>query len=299
MAVGYGGGMSRLAAVLERLVHAVEAATVLDRPADLAQKVTGTLGPGPVKDVLSGTPIGHPLHPALVVVPTGAFASAAVLDVTGDARGARRLVGFGLLSSLPAAAAGLSDWHDTQGAERRVGVAHALLNTAALGLLGASWVARGRGDGGRLLSTAGLALLGGSSWLGGHLAYAQGVGVDTTAFAKPPVDWTDAGPVADLADGAAHAVTVEDVPVLLLSRGDRVLALANRCTHRGAPLTDGPLVGDCVECPWHGSRFSLETGEVERGPATRPQPVFRTRVVDGRVQVRRDEERSLRLNPTS
>ncbi len=291
---------SMVAAVLERLVDAVEHAAVLDKPADAGQQLTGRLAAGPLKDLLSGTPVGHPLHPVLVTVPIGAFVGAAVLDVTGgDAAAARRLVGLGLLSSVPAAAAGLSDWGDTQGAERRVGVAHSMLNSAAMALLAASWVARRSSSGGRLLSTAGLGLVGVSGWLGGHLAYAQGVGVDTTAFQKPPVEWTDACAESDLVEGTPYAVTVEDTPVMLLRRAGRTTALGNRCTHRGAPLSDGAVVDGCVECPWHASRFDLATGAVERGPATRPQPVLQTRVVAGRVQVRRAEARTLRLNPTS
>ena len=58
------------------------------------------------------------------------------------------------------------------------------------------------------------------------------------------------------------------------------------------PVRDG-----CVECPWHGSRFAVTDGSVVRGPATRPAATFQTRVVEGRVQVRRHETRTLRLNP--
>lgn len=292
--------MPILSAALERLTNAIESARVLDTPAALGQRLTGKLGPGRVKDLLSGTPIGHPLHPVLVTVPIGAFVSSAVLDLSGDRRAARRLLGLGLISSVPAAAAGASDWNDTLGAERRVGVAHALTNTVSLALLGASWWARrGGGTGGRKRSLTGLALLSGSGWLGGHLSYAQGVGVDTTAFQKPPIEWTDACALDDLTEGKPYAVTVEDTPVLLLMRGSQIVALGNRCTHRGAPLSDGPVVGNCIECPWHGSQFDLSTGQVERGPATRPQPVLQARVAAGRVQVRRDEQRTLRLNPTS
>lgn len=287
--------VSTLSSLLERVAVAVENASSLDRPADLGQKVTGKLPAGNVKDVLSGTPIGHPLHPVMVTVPIGAFAGAAVLDLTGaDPAAARRLVGFGLLASVPTAAAGLSDWGDTLGAERRVGLAHAVLNTASLGLLAASWIAR-RDGGGRLLSTAGIGLLGASGWLGGHLSYADGVGVDNTAFSPPPVEWTDACAEDELVDGRPHAVLVAGMSVMLLRRGDRITAIANRCTHRGGPLSEGTVVGDCIQCPWHGSRFDVATGEVERGPSTRPQPALEVRLVAGQVQVQRSEARALRL----
>ena len=294
--------MPFLSEVLDRLVGTLESTTALDRPAGLVQKITGALPAGPVKDTLSGTPLGHPLHPLLVTLPIGAFSWAAVLDlIGGDRRTARTLIGLGILSALPTAAAGASDWSDTAGAERRVGLVHAAANTVGLGLLARSWVARRSPGGGRLSGLAGLGVIGASGWLGGHLSYAMGVGVDTTAFSVLPQDWTDAAAEADLVEGRPQAVQVQGVSVLLIRRGGRVLAMANRCTHRGGPLNEGSVLteggADCVECPWHGSRFTLEDGAVARGPATRPQPVFQARVEGGRIQIRREEPKTLRTNP--
>jgi nitrite reductase/ring-hydroxylating ferredoxin subunit len=62
-------------------------------------------------------------------------------------------------------------------------------------------------------------------------------------------------------------------------------------------LSDGPVEDGCVTCPWHDSRFHLEDGDVVRGPATRPQPVYRTRVNDGNIEICREEPRTLRTNP--
>lgn len=290
--------MSVVNAMAERIAASIENATILDAPASLGQKLTAKIPPGKFKDALSGTPIGHPLHPALVAVPIGAFTGALVLDATCvDRRASRRLIGLGIASALPAAVAGLSDWGDTLGAERRVGVAHAIANSLGLGLMTLSWKARGRGGRGTVSALVGFGIIGASGWLGGHLAYALGVGVDTTAFQHLPTDWTDACADSDLADGNPHAVTVVDVPVMLLRQNGTLHAIDDRCTHRGGPLHEGTLVDGCVQCPWHGSRFDLDQGTVERGPATRPQPVFETRVVAGRVQVRRLEERTLRTNP--
>jgi nitrite reductase/ring-hydroxylating ferredoxin subunit/uncharacterized membrane protein len=286
--------------VLERLTSGVERAKALDRPADVAQGLTSRLGPGPVKDALSGTWIGHPLHPVLVTVPIGAFSGAVVLDLfRTEQSAARRLIAFGILSAVPTAAAGLSDWNDTQGAERRLGLAHAGFNVVALGLMTGSWLARRSGGRGQLLALSGLGVIGVSGWLGGHLSYALGVGVDTTAFLEPPTEWTDACAESELSDGAPLAVTVVDTPVLLVRDSGQLRAIGDRCTHRGGPLHEGKLSDGCVECPWHGSIFDLADGSVRRGPASRPAPVFEARVVDGRVQVRRDEESALRLNPTS
>jgi nitrite reductase/ring-hydroxylating ferredoxin subunit/uncharacterized membrane protein len=289
--------MSRLAELLEGIAARVENLRALDPPADAVQKVTGALPAGRVKDLLSGTDLGHPLHPLLVTVPIGAFGSALALDLTGDAEGARRLIGLGILASLPTAASGASDWSDTMGAERRVGLLHAALNTVALGAFATSWVLRRSPGRGRLTTLVGLGFIGASGWLGGHLSYAMGVGVDTTAFSSPPSDWTDVGAEDELTDGEPHAFTAGELSILVVRRDGALSAIGNRCTHRGAPLDEGPVVGDCIECPWHGSRFRLADGQIERGPASRPQPVFEARVVAGRVQVRKAEERALRTNP--
>jgi nitrite reductase/ring-hydroxylating ferredoxin subunit/uncharacterized membrane protein len=289
--------MSRLAEALERVANKIENLRALDPAAAAAQKVTGALPPGRLKDLLSGSDLGHPVHPLLVTLPIGAFSSAVALDLTGNPVAARRLIGLGILSSLPTAVTGASDWSDTLDAERRVGLLHAALNSVALSAFAASWVLRRSPGRGKVTALMGLSVLSASGWLGGHLSYAMGVGVDTTAFSPPPTDWTDVCEAAELSDERPTAFTVDGLPVLLISRAGSIDAIVNRCTHRGAPLDEGSLVGDCIECPWHGSRFRLTDGMVERGPASRPQPVLETRVEGIRVQVRRADPRALRVNP--
>lgn len=171
-----------------------------------------------------------------------------------------------------------------------------------LGLSGyaLSWAQRRRGGRGLTSSVAGAASLGLGGWLGGwlggHLAYAQGVGVDTTAFQAGPTDWTDACAAGSVTDVLVQ-IEVGGVPLLVTGVGGAPVALANRCTHRGGPLSDGERDGDCVVCPWHGSRVSLVTGKVREGPATRPQPAYEVRERAGRIEVRRVEHRALRVNP--
>src|SRR5947209_13508835 len=191
----------RLWQPLEHLVERIEGLSVLDRPAEVASDALRKAIPqGSVEDALSGTPIGHPLHPAMVTVPIGAWTSSLAFDLMGDDRTARRLIAIGCAAALPTAAAGASDWMSTHGPERRVGLVHALLNYAALGAYGMSWLARRRGRRARgiALSLAGAGLVSASGWLGGHLSYSLGIGVDTTVFEQLPQEWTDVVSESDL-----------------------------------------------------------------------------------------------------
>jgi nitrite reductase/ring-hydroxylating ferredoxin subunit/uncharacterized membrane protein len=265
--------------------------TRLDRIGDGIRPWADRLGPGPLKDLLSGTWLGHPLHPILTDVVIGSWDSAVLLDLVGgrsahDASDA--LVGIGVLSAGPTALAGWSDWNDTEGDERRLGLIHALGNTVVLTLFAGSWLARRRGHRalGVGLSTAGMGLAAGTAWLGGHLIYKHGVGVDNTVFDRLPSGFVDVMDLEELPDGQPTVVQVEGTPVFLLRRGEHVVALHNTCTHRGGPLNEGSVGADTVTCPWHGSTFRLDDGEIERGPATVPQPSYEVRVQKGSVQVR-------------
>lgn len=286
----------------DRITDALERARWLDGPSDAVRRVTGVLRRGPVVDALSGRVAGHPLHPVLVTVPLGALTGAWALSFVRapwSPPAARWLTGLGVAAVAPTAVTGWSDWNDTEGAERRVGIVHAGVNVLAVGAASVAWGARSDA-GRRSWLTVAVGVLGVGGWLGGHLAYAQGVGVDTTAFTALPQEWVDAGPLATLTDGEPQVRDADGVPVLLLRHAGRLTAMLDRCTHRGAPLHEGRLVDGCVECPWHASLFAVDPaagGRVVRGPATRPAPVLQVREHQGRVQVRADDPRALRENP--
>ena len=83
-----------------------------------------------------------------------------------------------------------------------------------------------------------------------------------------------------------RAARVGDREIAVFNLGDRVLAVDSRCPHERGPLADGIVAGDCVVCPLHGWKVSLETGAVER-PATASACVrtYPTRVEEGVVLV--------------
>ncbi len=279
---------------LRELVHRVATAEGLDKVAKpAASKVAGVVGTGPVKDLLSGRWAGHPLHPVLTDLPIGFWTSAWVLDLVGGKRSrpaADRLIGLGILSALPTAASGLSDWSDTLGEDRRVGTVHALANGGALVLYGWSWVARKRGRRGRgfVLGQLGAAAVTAGGYLGGHLVYRMGVGPDRNAWKHGPEDWVDVGDDVTLRADEPLVVKVADDDVLLVRTAGVVTAISNVCGHAGGPLDEGTFdAKGCVTCPWHASVFRLADGHVVRGPATGHQPRYDVRSEDGRLSVRR------------
>lgn len=293
-------------ATLDRLVGRLESLQALDKLSEpLATAIGVPLRSRRLRGLLSGSQSGHSVHPVLVTVPIGAFVAASSLDWFGDERyeaAAERLVGLGLLSVLPTALTGATDWSYTTGAERRVGLVHAVANWLAIAGYAASWRARraGRQRQGALLALGGVTVMSVAGWLGGHLVYARGVGVDTTAFLPASEEWTDVLAAADVVESQPVQVRVAEVPVLLVRLEGRLLAIDDRCSHRGGPLHEGTLSDGCITCPWHQGTFRLSDGAVLSGPATRPQRSWQVRVEDGRVQLRVvGEQGSLRTNPVT
>lgn len=247
---------------------------------------------GPVKDLLSGTWLGHAAHPLLTDLPIGSFTSALALDLlAGDAgaAGAQTLVGLGILSALPTALTGLSDLSGVaDDRDLALGAAHAFGNTTALAFQALSYLARRRGRRGLgvALSLAGSGVMGWGAYLGGHLSLRRGIGVDHTAFEQPIGEWTAVVDDGDLHDGKATKVSAAGNDVLLYRLARRTCALSDVCSHAGGPLHEGDVDGYGVTCPWHGSRFNMADGSILRGPATAPQPTYETRVQDGKIEIR-------------
>ena len=283
---------------LRPLLEALESADALDGVAGkVAETVRNVIPHGPIKDALSGTDLGHSLHPLLTDVVIGSFVSATLLDVLGgddDGSAAERLIGVGIAAYPATAASGANDWADSEIADptvRRVGLVHAGVNATAFALYTASLAARRSGATGRgkLLAMAGTGVLAAGGYLGGHMAYAQGVGPNQTAFDPGPDEWSEVD-ASGLEDDQMKSVVAGETPVALIRHRGHMHALHDRCSHRGCSLAGmGELDGEVVECGCHGSRFRLRDGTVERGPAFAPQPVYEVRESDGKVEVRLPE----------
>lgn len=99
-------------------------------------------------------------------------------------------------------------------------------------------------------------------------------------------DFTIGIPLADIQEGGIVAGHVGDEPALLVRQASELYAIGATCTHYGAPLIGGLLVGDTIRCPWHHACFSLRTGQVLRPPALNDLQCWRVEQCDGRAVVR-------------
>jgi nitrite reductase/ring-hydroxylating ferredoxin subunit/uncharacterized membrane protein len=283
----------------------VEAMPFLDRIADAVQpEVQKAVGAGgtTVRNVLDGTPLELPLHPALTDVPLGAWTAAITFDALDIATGSRAMrnaadatLALGVAGGFAAAATGLSDWRYLSGGSRRMGVAHALLNAAGLVLSGTSLGLRasGRRNAGRLAFLAGYSISGTAAHLGGELSYNYGLRVNRNVFeGVGPEEFEPVLPESELPEGGMRGVTTEDGASILLSRssGGEVCAISSVCSHLGGPLAEGERQGDTVVCPLHNSRFDLCSGRVIDGPAIFPQSRYETRMRNGNIEIKAAEE---------
>ncbi|MGN9803030.1 Rieske 2Fe-2S domain-containing protein [Micromonospora sp. L32] len=277
-------------------MNKIEQNAALDPVGDRLQRaVQSTLRGQRVRDLLHGVWLGHPLHPAMVQVPVGAWISAAVLDLLpGQRRAATTLVGLGTVSALPAAVAGLNDWAALARDQRRVGLVHAASNSVALVFYASSLAARmrGRHGMGRALAYLGLSAASTGAYIGGHLAYKQGAQVNQSIseLHRMTDEWKAIADLATLPQRELITREVDDVSVILYRHGDDVTVMLERCPHQSGPLGEGEVQEieghACVVCPWHGSTFRLNGGEVVHGPAANDQQLLPTRVVDGILQTK-------------
>lgn len=167
----------------QRVLHRVATTPGLDPLADTCAVAFGRLmrRQPAASEALHGGWLGHAVHPLLTDFTDGPWMGASFLDLfgpDGSSDAARRLVGFGLLASVPTLLSGFLDWEVTEGAERRVGLLHAATSIAATALYGCSYLARRRG---RQRAGAVLGLLGGTvafvdGYIGGELSLVGRIG---------------------------------------------------------------------------------------------------------------------------
>ncbi|MDP7702646.1 Rieske (2Fe-2S) protein [Mycobacterium sp. TY815] len=289
-----------------RVLAMIERQEWLDRPSYRLEHIMAFLfnALGRMRDrvmnALNGVWLGHPVHPPLASLASGALGTAVALDalslVPARRPGAERntaqiashALGLGIAASIASSVTGVSDWQHTHQADRRVGLVHGAVNSVATLLYVLSW--RDRHHGHRLrgagLAAAGYAITLGGSYLGGALVFDSGIGVDQSGERLRTRQWTPVLPAGAL-NGKPVRVEVDGVGLVVCqSKPGEVAAFGEFCPHLAAPMADGWVDRGRIVCPWHGSRFALESGEVLRGPSAAPLPCYEARLREGNVEVR-------------
>ena len=100
--------------------------------------------------------------------------------------------------------------------------------------------------------------------------------------------WTRICSCSELLPGEYRVAEVDGARVAVFNVDGEIYAIEDVCTHDGAELTGGPLVGHQIECPRHGARFDVRSGEVLRGPAWSPVSRFPIRIENQAIWSRDD-----------
>jgi nitrite reductase/ring-hydroxylating ferredoxin subunit/uncharacterized membrane protein len=244
----------------------------------------------PIKDLLNGRWLGHPLHAATTDIPIGLLLGVVVLDILGQPAAADIVLVGTIVFMVLSALSGLADYSDTEGLALTRATLHATIMVVTLLILIVSAVLRSGAPVDRTvpiaLSIIGFVLITIGAFVGGDVAYVFGNMVSRHAFRGPGTKWValDTGSVSDLkalpeATPTKMRAGINDL--LVVRVGDTVNALHNVCAHAGGPLNEGTLVDGCIQCPWHGSRFGLTDGYAQRGPTVYDQPSYEIRGAEG------------------
>lgn len=237
----------------------------------------------PIKDLLNGTWLGHPVHSAATDLPIGALTVAIVLELVGQHTAADIALVVAVVSILGSVVTGLADYTDVDGTARMRATVHATVMLISLVLFIVSLLMRGGNSADRSLPTIlvllGFATISLGAAIGGDLVYLIGTNVNRHAWRGAGAKWLalDLGDLPDIPEGGPTKAKAGANTLILVRAGDTIHALHETCAHAGGPLAEGKIVDGCIQCPWHGSRFRLADGHVARGPATYDQPAYEVR----------------------
>jgi nitrite reductase/ring-hydroxylating ferredoxin subunit len=103
-------------------------------------------------------------------------------------------------------------------------------------------------------------------------------------------DFVKVAETKDVQASQMIAVEVNGEKICLSNGNGKYYAIGNVCTHMGGPLAEGKLEEYIVQCPWHGSRFDIRSGEVVSPPAMRPETTYEVKVENNNILIKRRKE---------
>ncbi len=101
----------------------------------------------------------------------------------------------------------------------------------------------------------------------------------------PGDDWLRVCEKRELASGERRVVEGPDVDILVVNVDGVILAVVDECSHQELPISEGPLDGDIITCPWHDAQFCLKDGEPLSAPAYEPIDCYDVRVENDTIYV--------------
>ena len=100
-------------------------------------------------------------------------------------------------------------------------------------------------------------------------------------------DFVKVSDTKDIQPSHMKEVQVDGEKICIVNVEGKYYTIGSICTHEGGPLADGTLEGYEVECPWHGSKFDVRTGEVKNPPASEPEPRYQVKVDGTNILVKK------------
>jgi uncharacterized membrane protein/nitrite reductase/ring-hydroxylating ferredoxin subunit len=248
----------------------------------------------------------HPLHPILVAFPIAFFIGAFLFDilslVTDNA--AFWQTGYylsiaGIAGALLAAIPGAIDYFYTvppKSSAKKRATQHALINLLNVFIFAFTTIYRRSDDPSAwivLISEGiGVVLMSVAGWMGGTLVHRNQIGIDhryanagkwKEAYLEQSSDPFEVASVDELKVNALKLLHINGKRIALGRTEKGYVAFDDHCTHRGGSLADGVLICNTIQCPWHGSHFDVDTGEVKAGPAKQPITTYKVEERNGKV----------------
>jgi nitrite reductase/ring-hydroxylating ferredoxin subunit/uncharacterized membrane protein len=249
---------------------------------------------------------GHPLHPILVAFPIAFYTGTLLFDILAKTYSpeflftAYNLEIAALVSAGLAAIPGLIDYLYTvppRSTAKTRGAKHAITNVCVIIFYLAALIYRANNEEPNLLilialEGAGWILLLFAGWMGGTLVYRNQIGVDPRyadagkwkeEYLKNIEGEIEVGNINELKINQMKLIHIGVKRVVIARSEVGYAAFDDHCTHRGGSLAGGSMICGTVQCPWHGSQFSVNDGSVKAGPAKMPIVTYKLREENGKL----------------
>jgi uncharacterized membrane protein/nitrite reductase/ring-hydroxylating ferredoxin subunit len=248
----------------------------------------------------------HPLHPILVSLPIAFFIGAFAFDLLSLITGNNSFwqTGYysaiaGMIGAVMAAVPGAIDYFFTvppKSSAKKRATQHAIINVINLVLFIVIVFYRQREDANStvvvIAEAIGVVLLSIAGWMGGTLVHRNQIGIDhryaeagkwNEEYFNTDNQRIQVAEAKELKTNAMKLVHVNKQRIVIGRTEKGYVAFSDHCTHRGGSLADGSLICGTVQCPWHGSQFDVESGEVKAGPAKERIITYRLEEKEGKI----------------